>query len=90
MIERSRFTSSNNDGRILRVLNPSENLSNTPVRPFMNDIFSSLVFEVKLERSRKFSVEIGSDEKKELVGSDVGVGRLFACRVIIERSNSKS
>jgi len=31
----------------------------------MKDIFSSLVFEVKFDRSKKFRVDIGSDEKKE-------------------------
>jgi hypothetical protein len=70
------------------VRRPSENLSKTVVNPFINDIFSSRVLEVKFERSRKFSVEIGRDEKKEWVGSVVGEGRLFACRVINNLSNA--
>lgn len=31
----------------------------------MKEIFSSRVFEVKLERSKKLSVDMGRDEKKE-------------------------
>jgi hypothetical protein len=56
-------TSSNRVGRIFRVRSPSENLSNTLTSPFMNDIFSSLVFEVKFDRSKKLRVEIGKEEK---------------------------
>jgi hypothetical protein len=41
----------------------------------MNEIFSSLVFAVKLLRSRKLSVEIGSEEKNGCEGSADGVGR---------------
>lgn len=82
---RGNITSSTRDGKIFRVLKPSENLSKTPVRPFMNDIFSSLVFDVKLERSRKLRVEIGSDEKNGCDGSVEGVGLLFAWRVIRDR-----
>jgi hypothetical protein len=55
----------------------------------MNDIFSSLVFEVKFDRSRKLSVEMGKDEKNGWVGRVDGVGRLLACRVISKRSNAK-
>jgi hypothetical protein len=40
---------------------------------------------VKFDRSRKFKVEMGKDEKKGWVGSVVGVGRLAACRVMRER-----
>lgn len=58
-------TSSSNEGRIFLVRNPSENLSKTLVNPFMKEIFSSRVFEVKLERSKKLSVDMGRDEKKE-------------------------
>lgn len=57
------LTSSTRDGKIFRVRSPSENLSKTPANPFMNEIFSSLVFEVKFERSKKFSVDIGREEK---------------------------
>jgi len=35
-----------------------------------------------LDRSRKFSVEIGNDEKNEWDGRELGVGRLCECRVI--------
>jgi hypothetical protein len=59
------ITSSSSDGNIFRILKPSENLPRTLVNPFMNDIFSSRVFAVKFDRSRKFSVEIGSEEKNE-------------------------
>jgi hypothetical protein len=31
----------------------------------MNAIFSSRVFEAKVERSKKFNVEIANEEKKE-------------------------
>ena len=51
------------------------NLSKTPVRPFMKDIFSSLVLAAKLVRSRKLSVDIGNEEKKGWDGSVDGVGR---------------
>lgn len=78
-------TSSNNDGKIFLVRSPSENLPKTFDSPFMNETFSSRVFEVKLDRSRKFRVEIGSEEKNGCDGSVVGVGRLFACRVISDR-----
>ena len=82
------LTSSRRDGRIFRIRRPSENLSKTLVNPFMNEIFSSRVLEVKLERSRKFKVEIGSEEKNGCSGRVVGVGRLFPCRVINIRSNA--
>lgn len=52
----------------------------------MKDIFSSLVFEVKFDRSKKLSVEIGKEEKNGWEGSVVGVGRLLACRVMSDRS----
>lgn len=45
----------------------------------MNEIFSSLVFDVKFDRSKKLSVDIGKEEKKECEGSVVGVGLLLAC-----------
>lgn len=57
------LTSSRSVGRILRVRRPSENLSNTLLKPFIKDIFSSRDLVLKLDRSRKFSVDIGSDEK---------------------------
>ncbi len=44
--------------------NPIENRSNTLVKPFIKDIFSSLVFAVKLDLSKKLRVEMGNDEKK--------------------------
>lgn len=67
-------TSSNKEGKIFLLLSPSENLPRTLVRPFMNEIFSSRVFAVKFERSKKFSVDIGSDEKNESEGKDEGDG----------------
>lgn len=70
-----RLTSSSSDGKIFLVLKPSENRSSTLVNPFMKDIFSSLVFAVKFDRSRKFKVDIGRDEKKAWEGSVSGVGR---------------
>jgi len=42
----------------------------------MNDIFSSLDFAAKLDRSKKLSVEIGNDEKNGWDGRELGVGRL--------------
>jgi hypothetical protein len=42
----------------------------------MNEIFSSRVFAVKFERSRKLRVDIGSEEKNGWEGSVDGVGRL--------------
>ena len=77
------------DGKILRVRSPSENLSKTPVSPFINEIFSSRVFAVKLERSRKFKVEMGREEKKGWVGRVSGVGRELECRVINERRRAE-
>ena len=68
--------------------NPIENRSNTPIKPFIKDIFSSLVFAVKLDLSKKLRVETGNDEKKGSEGSVVGVGRLLACRVISERNRA--
>ena len=57
------FISSSNEGSIFLVRKPSENLSNTPIRPFMKDIFSSRDLAAKFDRSRKLRVEIGSEEK---------------------------
>jgi hypothetical protein len=57
------MTSSSSVGNIFRVRRLSENLSKTLISPFMNDIFSSLVFEVKFDRSKKLRVEIGREEK---------------------------
>lgn len=54
----------------------------------MNDIFSSRVLDVKFDLSRKLRVEMGREEKNEWDGSVVGVGRLFECRVIKDRSRS--
>jgi len=51
----------------------------------MNEIFSSRVFVVKLERSRKLRVDIGSDEKKEREGRVDGVGRFAKERVKSDR-----
>jgi hypothetical protein len=62
-IENLIRTSSSRVGRIFRTRRPSEKRSRTLVSPFMNDIFSSLDFAAKLDRSKKLSVEIGSDEK---------------------------
>jgi len=62
-IENLIRTSSSRVGRIFRTRSPSEKRSRTPVSPFMNDIFSSLDFAAKLDRSKKLSVEIGNDEK---------------------------
>lgn len=73
-----RNTSSSNEGKILRILRPSEKRSRTPVKPFIKIIwkifspevfiktqqptFSSLVLDAKFARSRKLRVEIGRDE----------------------------
>jgi hypothetical protein len=56
----------------------------------MKEIFSSLVFAVKLLRSKKLSVEIGSEEKKGREGSADGVGRDVAWRVIRDRNKAVS
>lgn len=69
-------TSSSKDGKIFRVRRPSEKRSRTFVRPRMNEIFSSRVFAVKFERSRKLRVDIGSEEKNGWEGSVDGVGLL--------------
>ena len=82
------LTSSRSVGRILRVRRPSENLSNTLLRPFIKDIFSSRDLVLKLDRSRKFSVDIGSDEKNGWEGSVVGVGRCCDPRVTSDRSKA--
>ncbi len=52
----------------------------------MNDIFSSRDFEANVERSKKFKVEIDSEEKNPWDGKEDGVGRSFGFRV---RSASK-
>ena len=78
----SALTSSSSDGRILRIRRPSENRPSTPVSPFMNEIFSSRVFAAKFERSRKLSVDMGSEEKNGCEGSEEGDGRLCGCLVI--------
>lgn len=85
---RRKQTSSSSDGNIFRILKPSVNLSKTPVRPFINDIFSSRVFAVKFDRSKKFSVEIGSEEKKGWDGRVDGVGLLWDPRVMSDRKRS--
>ena len=54
----------------------------------MNEIFSSLVLAVKLERSRKLRVDIGRDEKKGWEGRVDGVGRSSPRRVIRDRINA--
>ena len=86
----SNLTSSTSDGKIFRVRSPSENLSSTPVSPFMNEIFSSRVFAVKLERSRKFKVEMGREEKKGCDGRVSGVGRELGRRVINDRRSAEN
>ena len=83
-------TSSTSEGRIFRVFRPSEKRSRTLVRPFMKEIFSSRVFEAKVDLSRKFKVEIDNDEKNGYVGNDDGVGLLSGCRVTREASNADS
>lgn len=88
VLEEVRRTSSRSEGRIFRVLSPSENRPRTPARPFMNEIFSSLVLAVKLLLSKKLSVEMGSEEKKDCEGSVDGVGRDVAWRVIRERNSA--
>jgi hypothetical protein len=52
----------------------------------MNSIERERNVHLKLERSRKLSVEIGREEKKGCDGSVTGVGRCCEPRVIIERS----
>ena len=78
--------SSTREGRIFRVLSPSEKRSRTPVRPFMNEIFSSLDLDANVERSKKLSVEIDRDEKKGWADMVDGVGRLSGCLVIKDAS----
>ena len=56
----------------------------------MKEIFSSRVFAVKLERSRKFKVEMGSEEKKGCDGRVTGVGRELECRVIRDRRSPEN
>ena len=72
---KAAHTSSSSAPSIFRSLNPLENRGRTPVKPFINAIFSSRDFEAKLERSRKLRVLIGSELKKECVVSVSGVGR---------------
>lgn len=61
---------------------PSENLSRTLVRPFINEIFSSRVFAAKFERSRKLSVDTTNDEKNGCRGRSDGLGLLCGCRLM--------
>lgn len=75
-------TSSRRDGKIFLTLRPSENLSKTLVKPFMNEIFSSRLFAAKFDRSRKLRVDIGSDEKKECEGMEDEASLFVGCRVI--------
>lgn len=83
------MTSSRSEGKIFRVRRPSENLSKTPVSPFMNETFSSLVFAVKLERSKKLRVDIGKEEKKGCDGRDVVEGLPAAWRVTNDLSSAR-
>jgi len=69
---------------------PSEKRSNTLVSPFINDIFSSRDLAAKFERSKKFRVEIGREEKKACVGRVVGLGLLWGCRVMSELNITNS
>lgn len=48
----------------------------------MKEIFSSRDFAAKFDRSRKLSVDIGSDEKNACDGSVDGDGRLCECLVM--------
>ena len=48
----------------------------------MNEIFSSRVLEAKLDRSKKFKVEMDKEEKNGFVGRVCGVGLFSGCRVI--------
>jgi hypothetical protein len=82
------LTSSTREGKIFLVLRPSLNLSKTLVRPFMNETFSSRVFEAKFERSKKFRVDIDNEEKNACDGIVDGVGLLCGCRVIIDCNNA--
>lgn len=50
----------------------------------MKETFSSRDFEAKVDRSKKFRVEIGNDEKNAWVGIVVGVGRPLGLRVMSE------
>jgi hypothetical protein len=70
------------------VRRPTENLSRTLAKPLRKDILSDLDFVLKLERSRKLSVDIAREEKKGCDGSVAGVGRCCEPRVIIERSKA--
>jgi hypothetical protein len=83
-------TSPSRVGKILRVRRPSENLSKTLTSPFMNDIFSSLVFDVKFDLSKKLRVEMGKEEKNGWDGRFEGVGLFVGWRVIKERSRPEN
>jgi hypothetical protein len=48
----------------------------------MNETFSSRVFVANVERSRKLSVLMGSEEKKACAGMSAGAGRVFGWRVM--------
>jgi hypothetical protein len=54
----------------------------------MNEIFSSLDFVVKFDRSRKLRVDMGSEEKNGWVDNVDGVGREVAWRVTRERTRA--
>jgi hypothetical protein len=82
------LTSSTRVGKILRVRRPTENLLRTPAKPLRNDILSDLDFVLKLDRSRKLSVDIAREEKKGCDGRVTGVGRCCEPRVTRERSKA--
>lgn len=86
--DRQPFTSSRRDGNIFRLLRLGEKRSKTFVKPFMNEIFSSLDFVENVARSKKLSVDIGREEKNECVGIEVGEGRFAGCRVISDLSKT--
>lgn len=81
-------TSSSSEGNNFLSFKLSENLSRTPVKPFIKATFSSCGLAAKVERSRKFRVEIGNDEKKGADGRVVVPSRECAFRVIRLRRSS--
>lgn len=54
----------------------------------MKETFSSRVLAVKFDRSRKFRVEIGSEEKNGWVGRVDGVGLEAPVRVTRDRTRA--
>ena len=75
------LTSSNRLGRIFPFRRRSENVGRTRTSPRKNVAFSSRGFEANVVGSKKLSVEIASDEKKEWEGSEPILSRFDGCLV---------